>query len=86
MFVTMALLGAGLLFGGIYCAKMTEETEKWFLCLLLAIIMIPAGLVVPVVGTVDAFIEKEIANAIICIVIYLASLVGSFFFIRSLWW
>ena len=86
MFVTMAILGAGLLLGGIYCAKMTEETEKWFLCLLLAIIMIPAGLVVPVVGTVDAFIEKEIVNAIICIVIYLASLVGSIFFIRSLWW
>ena len=86
MFVLMAILGAGLLFGGIYCAKMTTDSEHGLLCLLLAIIMIPCGLIVPIVGTVDAFIEKEIMNAIICIVIYLTSLVCSVFFIKSLWW
>lgn len=85
MFVMLAILGAGLLFGGIYCAKMVSESEQVFLCLLFAIIMIPAGLIVPIVGTVDAFIEKEIINAIICIIIYITSLIGSAFFIKSLW-
>jgi hypothetical protein len=82
----MAVIGAGLLFCGIYCIRMTGESEHGLLCLLIGAITLLSGLALPIVASVGAFNDKEVKQAIICIVVYAISLVLGVIFAKKLWY
>ena len=82
----MAIMGAGLLFCGIYCLKMTNESEHGLLCLLIGVVTLLSGIVLPVVAIVGAFNEEEVRQAITCIVLYTLSIVGGIVFAKKLWY
>ena len=86
MYNSMAFIGAGLLFCGIYCFQMVKESESALLCFIIGVITLLSGLALPVVAAVGAFNEKEVTQGITCIVMYVISLVLGVIFAKKLWY
>lgn len=85
MFISMVVLALGMLLFGAYCLNMTNKSDYGWLCAILGGLLLLVGVGLPIMAIVDAFIEEEFVEAIICIVATLVSYFLTFLFMRSLW-
>ena len=85
MYITMTIMGIGLIFMGTYCLRMTNQSDFGWLCCVLGVIITIVGVLLPIKAVIDGFIEEEFGEAIASIVVYVLALIGEVFFIKSLW-
>ena len=86
MAIVAAFCGACLLLMGIYCIKMTKQSEYGGICLVIGVIVVIGALSYPILNIINAFRDEEIVNAVIGVIIYAIGLISSLFFIKSLWY
>ncbi len=85
MYIPFTLLGVSLLFFGLFCIKMSNDSEYTGVCILFGVLSILAGLILPVVVTINSFNEGYNFSAIASIVTFALSFVGLYFFAKWLW-
>lgn len=86
MFVSMGIFGFFLGLAGIYCLNMAKQSDWGWLCGVFGVLLCLISVGLPITAIIGAFEEKEITEAIICIVIVPLQFISDFFFARSLWW
>ncbi len=86
MFIANSILAFCLIFMGLYCLKMTNQSDYGWIACILGIIIVPSAIALPVPTIIEAFKDEEIAQAIICIVIGVLEYVCGFLFGKYLWY